>query len=42
MNFKEVQLDYYYLTSPKMIEKKIENLAIKKYIHMEYSKYSQA
>ncbi len=33
----EVQLDYYYLTSPSMIEKKIEHLGIKKYIHMEYS-----
>ncbi len=37
-NFYEVQLDYYYLTSPSMIEKKIEHLGIKKYIHMEYSK----
>ena len=37
-NFNEVQLDYYYLTSPSMIEKKIEHLAIKKYIHMQYSK----
>ena len=37
-NFNEVQLDYYYLTSPSMIEKKIEHLGIKKYIHMEYSK----
>ena len=36
-NFNEVQLDYYYLTSPSMIEKKIEHLGIKKYIHMEYS-----
>tara|TARA_Y100001958_G_scaffold31519_1_gene20394 strand:- start:236 stop:574 length:339 start_codon:yes stop_codon:yes gene_type:complete len=37
-NFNEVQLDYYYLTSPSMIEKKIEHLGVKKYIHMEYSK----
>ena len=37
-NFNEAQLDYYYLTSPSMIEKKIEHLGIKKYIHMEYSK----
>ena len=37
-NFNEVQLDYYYLTSPFMIEKKIQHLGIKKYIHMEYSK----
>ena len=29
-NFNEVQLDYYYLTSPSMIEKKIEHLGIKK------------
>jgi len=37
-NFNEAQLDYYYLTSPSIIEKKIEHLGIKKYIHMEYSK----
>lgn len=37
-NLNEVQLDYYYLTSPSIIEKKIEHLGIKKYIHMEYSK----
>ena len=37
-NLNEVQLDYYYLTSPSMIEKKIEHLGVKKYIHMEYSK----
>ena len=37
-NFNEAQLDYYYLTSPSMIEKKIAHLGIKKYIHMEYSK----
>ena len=37
-NFNEVQLDYYYLTSPSMIEKKIEHLGVKKYIHMEYSR----
>ena len=36
-NLNEVQLDYYYLTSPSIIEKKIEHLGIKKYIHMEYS-----
>ena len=37
-NLNEVQLDYYYLTSPSMIEKKIKHLGMKKYIHMEYSK----
>ena len=37
-NFNEAQLDYYYLTSPTIIEKKIEHLGIKKYIHMDYSK----
>ena len=41
-DFNEVQLDYYYLTSPSMIEKKIEHLGIKKYIHMEYSKIFQS
>ena len=37
-NLNEVQLDFYYLTSPSIMEKKIEHLGIKKYIHMEYSK----
>ena len=37
-NLNEVQLDYYYLTSPSIIEKKIEHLGSKKYIHMEHSK----
>ena len=37
-NLNEVQLDYHYLTSPAIIEKKIEHLGIKKYIHMDYSK----
>ena len=37
-NFNEVQLDYYYLTSPSMIEMKIEHLGLKKYLHMEHSK----
>ena len=36
--FSEVQLDYHYLTSPSVIEKKIEHLGLKKYIHMEHSK----
>ena len=36
--FSEVQLDYHYLTSPSVIEKKIEHLGSKKYIHMEHSK----
>ena len=34
----EVQLDYHYLTSPSMIEIKIEHLGLKKYLHMEHSK----
>ncbi len=37
-NLNEVQLDFYYLTSPLILEKKIEHLGIKKYIHMEYSR----
>ena len=37
-NLNEVQLDFYYLTSPSILEKKIEYLGIKKYIHMEYSR----
>ncbi len=37
-NLNEVQLDFYYLTSPSILEKKIEHLGIKKYIHMEYSR----
>ena len=37
-NLNEVQLDFYYLTSPSIMEKKIEHLGIKKYIHMEYSR----
>ncbi len=37
-NLNEVQLDFYYLTSPLMIESKIKHLGVKQYIHMEYSK----
>ena len=37
-NLNESQLDFYYLTSPSMIEKKIENLDIEQYLPMEYSK----
>ena len=37
-NLHEIQLDFYYLTSPSIMEKKIEHLGIKKYIHMEYSR----
>jgi len=37
-NLNEVQLDFYYLTSPSIIESKIEHLGVKKYIHMEYSR----
>ena len=37
-NLNESQLDFSYLTSPSMIEKKIENLDIEQYLPMEYSK----
>ena len=37
-NLNESQLDFFYLTSPSMIEKKIENLDIEQYLPMEYSK----
>ena len=37
-DFNESQLDYFYLTSPSMIEKRIKNLDIKQYLPMEYSK----
>ena len=37
-NLNEIQLDFYYLTSPSMIENKIKHLGVKEYIHMEYSK----
>ena len=37
-NLNEIQLDFYYLTSPSMIESKIKHLGVKEYIHMEYSK----
>ena len=36
-NLNESQLDFSYLTSPSMIEKKIENLDIEQYLPMEYS-----
>ena len=36
-NLNEIQLDFYYLTSPSMIESKIKHLGVKEYIHMEYS-----
>jgi hypothetical protein len=36
--FSEAQLDYHYLTSPSVIETKIEHLGLKKYIHMKPSK----
>lgn len=35
---KESQLDYYYLTSPSIIEKKVDNLINDEYFPMEYSK----
>ena len=37
-DFNESQLDYFYLTSPSMIEKRIKNLDIEQYLPMEYSK----
>ncbi len=37
-NLNESQLDFFYLTSPLMIEKKIKNLDIERYLPMEYSK----
>ena len=37
-DFNESQLDFYYLTSPSEIDKKIEHLDNNKYISMEYSK----
>ena len=37
-DFNESQLDFFYLTSPSMIEKKINHLDNHSYIVMEYSK----
>ena len=37
-DFSESQLDFFYLTSPFMIEKKINHLDNHNYIIMEYSK----
>ena len=37
-DFNESQLDFFYLTSPFMIEKKINHLDNHSYIVMEYSK----
>tara|TARA_Y100000768_G_C23749688_1_gene573275 strand:- start:79 stop:390 length:312 start_codon:yes stop_codon:yes gene_type:complete len=37
-DLNESQLDYSYLTSPSMIEQKIEHLDNKNYFPMEYSK----
>ena len=34
----ESQLDYYYLTSPKILKSKLEFLSDADYIHMEFSK----
>ena len=36
-DLNEIQLDFHYLTSPSIIEKKIEYIGIQKYISMEYS-----
>ena len=37
-DLKESQLDFSYLISPSIIEKKIENFNIQTYVPMEYSK----
>ena len=37
-DLSESQLDFFYLTSPSIIEKKIENLDSNQYVPMEYSK----
>ena len=37
-DFNESQLDFFYITSPLMIEKKIKHLDNNNYIIMEYSK----
>ena len=37
-DMNETQLDYFYLTSPYMLDKKVEHLDNVKYIPMEYSK----
>ena len=37
-DLSESQLDFFYLTSPSIIEKKIENLDSNQYEPMEYSK----
>ena len=37
-NLYESQLDYYYLSSPKLLEKKLDFLSDEEYFHMEFSK----
>ena len=37
-NLYESQLDYYYLTSPKLLKSKLEFLSDEDYVHMEFSK----
>ncbi len=37
-DFNESQLDFFYLTSPESIERKIDHLAYHQYFPMEYSK----
>ena len=37
-NLYESQLDFYYLTSPSLLKKKLEFLSDEKYIHMGFSK----
>ena len=36
-NLNETQLEFSYLTSPNIIEKKIDNLFVNKYISMDFS-----
>ena len=36
-DLNEVQLDFYYLTSPSIIERKVKHLGIQNYIPMQYS-----
>ena len=37
-NLYESQLDYYYLTSPKLLKSKLEFLSDADYVHMEFSR----
>ena len=37
-NLYESQLDFYYLTSPKLLQSKLEFLSDEDYVHMKFSK----